>query len=71
VKTAAQFSTWTGAFRIRSITHWTPMDVLKRIFVELQNRSSASLAMSTDGSFPSRLRHFQFRTDTSAVVLCQ
>jgi hypothetical protein len=32
----------------------TPADVLNRNFVELQNRWSASLAMSTDGSFPSR-----------------
>jgi hypothetical protein len=32
--------------------------VLNRYFVELQNRWSASLAMSTDGSFRSRPRQF-------------
>jgi hypothetical protein len=33
--------------------------MLNYYFLELQNRWSASLAMSTDGSFPSRPRHFQ------------
>ncbi len=42
--------------RIQSNPQWTPADVLNRNFVELQNRWSASLAMSTDGSFPSRPR---------------
>ena len=37
---------------------------------ELQNRWSASLAMSTDGSFPSRPRQFEFETDATAVALC-
>ena len=37
--------------------------VLNRDSIELQNRRSASLAMSKDGSFPSRPRHFQFRAD--------
>ena len=39
-------------------TEWTSADALNRAFVELQNRWSASLAMSTDGSFPSRPRQF-------------
>jgi len=38
---------------------WTSMDAMNRSFVDLQNRWSASLAMSTDGSFPSRPRHFE------------
>jgi hypothetical protein len=46
--------------RMQSNPEWTPADVLNWAFGELQNRWSASLAMSTDGSFPSRPRHFQF-----------
>jgi hypothetical protein len=45
--------------RIQSNPEWTLANVLNRYFVELQNRWSASLAMSTDGSFPSRPRHFK------------
>jgi len=44
------------AGHIQNNPGWTSADVLNRNFVELQNRWSASLAMSTDGSFPSRPR---------------
>jgi hypothetical protein len=47
--------------RIQNNPEWTPMNVLHRYFVELQNRWSASLAISTDGSFPSRPRQFRIR----------
>src|SRR4029077_14243587 len=43
---------------IRSSTEWMSMDVMNRSFVELRYRWSASLAMSTDGSFPSRPPQF-------------
>jgi hypothetical protein len=43
--------------RIQNNPGWTSVDVLHRKLVELQNRWSASLAMSTDGLFPSRPRH--------------
>jgi hypothetical protein len=46
--------------RIQSKPEWTFADLLHHKLLELQNRWSASLAMSTDGSFPSRPR--QFRT---------
>jgi hypothetical protein len=42
--------------RIQNNAGWTSVDVLHRKLVELHNRWSASLAMSTDGSFPSRPR---------------
>ena len=38
--------------------------MLNYYFRELQNRWSASLAMSTDGSFPSRPRQFLYSTRT-------
>jgi hypothetical protein len=40
--------------RIQNNPRWTSADVLDCEFLEHQNRWSASLAMSTDGSFPSR-----------------
>jgi hypothetical protein len=46
------------AGKIQNDIEWTPVDALNDSFVELQNRWSASLAMSTDGSFPSRPRQF-------------
>jgi hypothetical protein len=46
------------ATRLRTITQWTPADALNHSFAELQNRWSASPAMSTDGSFPSQPRQF-------------
>ena len=58
-----QFSTASLASRIRSNTGWTSMDAVTRRLLELQNRCPASLAMSGDGSFPSRPRHFQFEPD--------
>ena len=44
------------ARRLQDKPGWTATDALNRKLVELQNRWSASLAMSTDGSFPSRPR---------------
>jgi hypothetical protein len=40
------------ALRIQNNPGWMSADVLHGKLVELQNRCSASLAMSTDGSFP-------------------
>ena len=72
---ATQFSTTTLAARIRSNTHWTSVNALKRKLIELQNRCPASLAMSGDGSFPSRPRHFwpsciSPRSDYVAALIC-
>jgi len=41
------------AGHIQNNPGWTSTDALNRKFLELQNRWSASWAMSTDGSFPS------------------
>jgi hypothetical protein len=51
--------------RILSNPEWTSADVLHRKLLGLQNRWSASLAMSTDGSFPSRPRQFRIRPVTA------
>jgi len=50
------------AGHIQNNPGWTSADVLNRNFVELQNRWSASLAMSTDGSFPSRCLRPRMKT---------
>ncbi len=60
---AAQSNMWASVRRIQSNPEWTPADVLHRKLLELQNRCPASLAMSGDGSFPSRPRQFQFELD--------
>jgi hypothetical protein len=54
------------ARRIQNDPGWTSADTLTCNSVELQNRWSASLAMSTDGSFPSRPRQFRIRLVTAA-----
>jgi hypothetical protein len=43
--------------QIQNNAEWTPADVLSGYFHGLQNRWSASLAMSTGRPFPSHLRH--------------
>jgi hypothetical protein len=60
-----RLSTTTSALRICSSTEWTSVDALEQKLLELQNRWSASLAMSTDGSFPSRPRQFRIRGVTA------
>src|ERR1700730_1099252 len=46
------------ALQIQNNPGWISTDVLGCDFLGLQNQWSASLAMSTDGSFPSRPRQF-------------
>ncbi len=48
-----------SARQIHNGPTWLPMDASDFYRDHLQNRWSASLAMSTDGSFPSRPRHFK------------